>query len=120
MAIECFAIFPNGERNKKFHNNPVKILTRVEAGRLNTYHCTQDALGAVVLAGCFDMDNGGVVYVTNEEKLAEAVSENGSYSAEKLESQFSETMPPGGLLALPIVRNSSVEYTLLFMHQSPN
>jgi len=120
MAIECNVIYPNGPESTIIPPNPVKHLGRIEVGMANVYRCSPDELGAVVLAGCHDMDLGGRVYVLNEETLSRTRDKDGCYSSEKLAAHYCAVLPPGGSLAVPVIRNGDIGFTLLFTHLSPN
>ena len=120
MAIECSVIYMKGSKTRASSPKSIERLGRVEAGEANTYRCNAENIGAVVRAGCNNLDRGGMIYITNEESLANALTEDGNYSSEKLDDQYSAILPAGSSMALPIICEGNVDFIFLFTHLSPN
>ena len=110
MPINCFAL-SGGE---------IAAQTPVEPGTVNTYHLRPDKIGGVILAACHQLDRGGRIYFTDEDKLPDWKVGPNNYSIDMLENQDHITLQSGTSLPVPILRDGEVDFILLFNHCSPN
>lgn len=110
MPIEC----------NVFQNGSVQRERPIEAGTYHTYRSEAFPIGTIVLAGCFEEDNGGRIYVVNEKQLENLSDPGGTIYEDKLEKHQYEIIPPGITVPLTLFGEDETETTILFTHQSMN